>query len=173
MRYKLGELEPETEGQDYFIADNATVIGKIKLCKDASVWFGAVLRGDTELITIGQGSNVQDCSVLHTDLGFPLIIGKDVTIGHKVMLHGCEIGDGSLVGINSVVLNGAKIGKNCLIGANSLVTEGTEIPDGSLVMGAPAKLKKQLSDEQKQGLIFSAKHYVENYKRFKKELMKI
>ena len=134
MLYKLGKDQPIIEGE-YYVANNATVLGKVKLCKDSSVWFGAILRGDTELITIGERSNVQDGSVLHTDLGFPLDIGKDVTIGHKVMLHGCTIGDGSLIGINSVVLNGAKIGEGCLIGANTLITEGTEIPDGSLVMG--------------------------------------
>ena len=113
MLYRLGEHEPITDGE-FYVADSA-VLGKVRLCENASVWFGAVLRGDTELITIGEGSNVQDCSVLHTDLGFPLDIGKDVTIGHKVMLHGCTIGDGSLIGINSVVLNGAKIGKGCLM----------------------------------------------------------
>ena len=117
MLYKLGEFQPTTEGE-FYVAENATVLGKVKLCKESSVWFGAILRGDTELITIGERSNVQDGSVLHTDMGFPLVIGKDVTIGHKVMLHGCTIGDGSLIGINSVVLNGAKIGKGCLIGAN-------------------------------------------------------
>ena len=169
MLYRLGEHEPITDGE-FYVADSATVLGKVRLCKDASVWFGAVLRGDTELITIGEGSNVQDCSVLHTDLGFPLDIGKDVTIGHKVMLHGCTIGDGSLIGINSVVLNGAKIGKGCLIGANALVTEGMEIPDGSLVLGSPGKIKGELNEDQKQGLILSAKHYVQNSKRFKEEL---
>ena len=172
MLYKLGEDQPITE-EDYYVAENATVLGKVKLCKDSSVWFGAILRGDTELITIGERSNVQDGSVLHTDIGFPLNIGKDVTVGHKVMLHGCTIGDGSLIGINSVVLNGAKIGKGCLIGANTLVTEGTEIPDGSLVMGSPGRVKGELNEDQKNGLIFSAHHYVENSKRFKNELEKL
>ena len=172
MLYKLGEDQPITE-EDYYVAENATVLGKVKLCKDSSVWFGAILRGDTELITIGERSNVQDGSVLHTDIGFPLNIGKDVTVGHKVMLHGCTIGDGSLIGINSVILNGAKIGKGCLIGANTLVTEGTEIPDGSLVMGSPGKVKGELNEDQKNGLIFSAHHYVENSKRFKNELEKL
>ena len=170
MLYKLDEHEPILDG-NYYVADSAIVIGKVRLCKDASVWFGAVLRGDTELITIGEGSNVQECSVLHTDLGFPLNIGKDVTIGHKVMLHGCTIGDGSLIGINSVVLNGAKIGKGCLIGANALITEGMEIPDNSLVMGSPAQVKKELDPSMKDILIGSATHYVENYIRFKKDLM--
>jgi carbonic anhydrase/acetyltransferase-like protein (isoleucine patch superfamily) len=172
MLYKLDEHEPILDG-DYYVADSAIVLGKVRLCKDASVWFGAVLRGDTELITIGEGSNVQECSVLHTDLGFPLNIGKDVTIGHKVMLHGCTIGDGSLIGINSVVLNGAKIGKGCLIGANALITEGMEVPDGSLVLGSPGRIKGELSEDQQQGLILSAKHYVENGKRFKEGLTKI
>ena len=172
MLYKLGEFEPTTEGE-FYVAENATVLGKVKLCKESSVWFGAILRGDTELITIGERSNVQDGSVLHTDIGFPLLIGKDVTIGHKVMLHGCTVGDGSLIGINSVVLNGAKIGKGCLIGANALITEGREIPDGSLVMGSPGKVRGELSEDQKKGLIMSAHHYVENSKRFKAELEKL
>ena len=172
MLYKLGKDKPIVDG-DFYVAENATVLGKVKLCKDSSVWFGATLRGDTELITIGERSNVQDGSVLHTDIGFPLDIGKDVTIGHKVMLHGCTIGDGSLVGINAVVLNGAKIGKGCLIGANALVTEGMEIPDGSLVMGSPGKIKGELNEDQKMGLIMSAHHYVENSKRFINELEKL
>ena len=152
MIYKLDDVEPTMDG-DYYISESASVLGKVRLCDDASVWFGAVLRGDTELITIGKRSNVQDLSVLHTDLGFPLEIGEDVTIGHKVMLHGCTIGDGSLVGINSVILNGAKIGKGCLIGANSLITEGTEIPDGSLVMGSPGKIRGELNEDQKKDLL--------------------
>ena len=172
MLYKLGKDKPIVDG-DFYVAENATVLGKVKLCKDSSVWFGATLRGDTELITIGERSNVQDGSVLHTDVGFPLDIGKDVTIGHKVMLHGCTIGDGSLIGINAVVLNGAKIGKGCLIGANALVTEGMEIPDGSLVMGSPGKIKGELNEDQKMGLIMSAHHYVENSKRFINELEKL
>ena len=173
MIYKLGDSFLETEGENFYVAETATVLGKVKLCKDASVWFGAVLRGDTELITVGERSNVQDCAVLHTDHGFPLNIGKDVTIGHHVMLHGCSIGDGSLVGINAVVLNGAKIGSGCLIGANALITEGMEVPDGSVVMGSPGKIKTTLDENKRQGLILSAHHYVENYKRFKKERIKI
>ena len=145
-----------------FEADNAVVnqldgsliaTGNVLLKQDASVWFNAVVRGDNDLITIGEGSNVQDGSVLHTDPGFPLTIGAHVTIGHKVMLHGCDIGEGSLIGINAVVLNGAKIGKNCLIGANTLITEGKEIPDCSLVMGSPAKIIRTLSEEQQARLI--------------------
>ena len=149
------------------------MVGNVLLKQDASVWFNAVVRGDNDLITIGEGSNVQDGSVLHTDPGFPLTIGAHVTIGHKVMLHGCEIGEGSLIGINAVVLNGAKIGKNCLIGANALITEGKEIPDGSLVMGSPGKVKGELNEDQQQGLILSAKHYVQNSKRFKSELQSL
>ena len=133
MLYQLDDLQVRASG-DYWVADNATVLGSVLLCQDSSVWFNAVLRGDTELITVGEGSNVQDGSVLHTDLGYPINIGPHVTIGHKVMLHGCDIGEGSLIGINSVVLNGAKIGTNCIIGANALITEGKEIPDNSMVM---------------------------------------
>ena len=147
------------------------MIGSVVMHQNASIWFGAVLRGDNDVITIGENSNVQDLSVLHVDPGFPLTIGKNVTVGHKVMLHGCEIGDNSLVGINSVILNGAKIGKNCLIGANSLISENKVIPDGSLVMGSPGKVVKQLSEDQMKGLEMSALHYVENFKRYKRDLV--
>ncbi|MCB1671022.1 MAG: gamma carbonic anhydrase family protein [Gammaproteobacteria bacterium] len=170
MIYSLGDLQVEITGDDFFVADNATVIGNVRLENNVSVWFNAVIRGDSELISIGENSNIQDGSVLHTDPGVPLTIGKNVTVGHKVMLHGCSIGDNSLIGINSVILNGARIGKNCLIGANSLVTENKEIPDGSLVMGSPAKVVKSLSPEQQAALMQSATHYVENFKRFKKTL---
>jgi len=142
----------------------------VRLENNASIWFNAVLRGDCDLITVGENSNIQDGSVLHTDHGFPLIIGKNVTVGHKVMLHGCTIGDNSLIGINAVILNGAKIGKNCLIGANSLITENKEIPDGSLVMGSPARVVKPLTPQQQSQLAESASHYVENFKRYKREL---
>jgi len=169
MIFELDGRRVRAEG-DYFVADNAVVIGHVLLRANASVWFNAVIRGDNELITIGENSNVQDGAVLHTDPGSPIVIGKDVTIGHKVMLHGCTIGDGTLVGINSVVLNGARIGRGCLIGANALITEGKEIPDGSLVMGAPGKVVRQLAPEQMAGLIGSARHYVENFKRFKRTL---
>ena len=169
MIYALADRRVRAEG-DYFVADSAVVIGHVLLRANASVWFNAVIRGDNELITIGENSNVQDGSVLHTDPGSPIVIGKDVTIGHKVMLHGCTIGDGSLVGINSVVLNGARIGRGCLIGANALVTEGKEIPDGSVVMGSPGKIVRQLTPAQAAGLIASARHYVENFKRFKRDL---
>jgi len=167
--YKLGKREVQTEG-DYFVAPSADVMGAVLLKNNASVWFNAVLRGDTELITVGENSNVQDGSVLHTDAGFPLLLGSNVTVGHKAMLHGCTIGDNSLIGIGSTVLNGARIGRNCIIGAHALVTEGKEIPDNSMVLGAPGKVVKTLTADQVQGLIWSARHYVENAKRFKSEL---
>ncbi|MFT6435844.1 MAG: carbonic anhydrase/acetyltransferase-like protein (isoleucine patch superfamily) [Candidatus Azotimanducaceae bacterium] len=173
MIYELGERKLEILGDDYFIADNATVIGSVVMHQNASIWFGAVLRGDNDVITIGENSNIQDLSVLHIDPGFPLTIGKNVTIGHKVMLHGCDIGDNTLIGINSVILNGAKIGKNCLIGANSLISENKVIPDGSMVMGSPGKVVKQLSEQQMKGLEMSALHYVENFKRYKRELVAV
>jgi carbonic anhydrase/acetyltransferase-like protein (isoleucine patch superfamily) len=169
MIFELNGRRVRAEG-DHFVADSAMVMGHVLLRRDASVWFNAVVRGDNELITIGEGSNVQDGSVLHTDPGQPIVIGADVTIGHKVMLHGCTIGDGSLIGINAVILNGARIGRGCLIGANALITEGKEIPDGSLVMGAPGKVVRQLTPEQIAGLVGSARHYVENWKRFKRTL---
>lgn len=171
MIYNLADRKLEILGDNYFIADSASVIGSVVMHQNASIWFGAVLRGDNDVITIGENSNVQDLSVLHVDPGFPLTIGKNVTVGHKVMLHGCEIGDGTLVGINSVILNGAKIGKNCLIGANSLISENKVIPDGSLVMGSPGKVVKQLSEDQMKGLKMSALHYVENFKRYKRDLV--
>jgi len=157
----------ETDGDDFWIAPNATVIGNIKLLKDASVWFNAVLRGDVELITVGQGSNVQDGAIIHTDPGFPCTIGKNVTVGHLAMLHGCEIGDGSLIGIGSVILNGAKIGKNCIIGSKALVTEGMEIPDGAMVLGIPGKVKKILNEEEQSVVSLGAEHYIQNYKKYK------
>ena len=171
MIYNLADRKLEILRDNYFIADSASVIGSVVMHQNASIWFGAVLRGDNDVITIGENSNVQDLSVLHVDPGFPLTIGKNVTVGHKVMLHGCEIGDNSLVGINSVILNGAKIGKNCLIGANSLISENKVIPDGSLVMGSPGKVVKQLSEDQMKGLEMSALHYVENFKRYKRDLV--
>ena len=143
------------------------------LKKNASVWFGATIRGDNDPITIGENSNVQDGSVLHTDTGYPLTIGSNVTVGHMVMLHGCTIGDGSLIGIGSIVLNGAKIGKNCLIGANCLITEGKEIPDNSLVMGAPGKVVRELSEDQARTMSAGALHYVQNWKRYRAGLRPI
>jgi len=148
MIYQLGDDTVDIQAEDFFVADNATVLGLVRLENNVSIWFNAVIRGDNALISIGENSNIQDGAVLHTDPGMPLTIGKNVTVGHKVMLHGCTIGDYSLIGINSVILNGAKVGKNCLIGANSLITAGKEIPDGSLVMGSPAKIIMPLTLEQ-------------------------
>ncbi|MFF7706934.1 DapH/DapD/GlmU-related protein [Pseudomonas sp. NPDC007930] len=165
MKYRLGELRVSAHPTSW-VAPNATVIGNVRLQAGASVWFGAVLRGDNELIDIGENSNVQDGTVIHTDPGHPLTLGRGVTVGHNVMLHGCEVGDHSLIGINSVILNGAKIGKHCLIGANSLIPEGKVIPDGSLVMGSPGKVVRELTDEQKRGLEASAAHYVANARRY-------
>ena len=170
MIYKLGEHEVEITGEDFYVAETASVIGKVRLANDTSVWFGAVLRGDNESITVGENTNIQECAVIHTDPGFPCILGSNVTIGHQAMLHGCQVGDNSLIGINAVVLNGAKIGKNCLIGANALVTENQEIPDGSLVIGSPAKPIKQLTTAQIQKLKESAEHYVTRFKKFKRDL---
>lgn len=151
---------------NFWVAPNAVVIGKVKLEEDASIWFGAVLRGDNELITVGARSNVQDGSVLHTDPGFPLTIGEDCTIGHMVMLHGCTIGRGSLVGIGSIVMNGAKIGDECVIGAGALVPEGKDIPARSMVLGSPGKVVRQLTDEDVQRFGGAARRYVANWKRF-------
>lgn len=170
MIYSLGDREIEIRGEDYWVADSADVIGSVVLENNASVWFNAVLRGDCDRIVIGENSNIQDGSVLHTDAGVELIVGRNVTVGHKVMLHGCTIGDNTLIGINSVILNGAKIGNHCLIGANTLIPEGKVIPDGSLVMGSPGKVIRELSAEQKQILEGSAFHYVDNFKKFKKNL---
>lgn len=171
MIYCLGEHTPEFRGEDFFVADNATVIGSVILENNVSIWFNAVLRGDNEIITIGENSNVQDGVVMHTDIdGFGVTIGKGVTVGHQAMLHGCEIGDNSLVGINAVILDGVKIGKNCLIGANSLITAGKEIPDGSLVMGSPGKVVRPLTPEEVSELEHSALLYVDNFKRYKASL---
>lgn len=170
MIFSLDDLQVNRIGDDQFIAHNATVIGAVTLREQVSIWFNVVIRGDAEKISIGARSNIQDASVLHADPGFPLEIGEDVTVGHKAMLHGCSIGDGSLIGINAVVLNGAKIGKGCLIGANALVTEGTEIPDGSMVLGSPAKIKRALSDDEQAALRLSAAHYVANGQRFRAQL---
>lgn len=169
MKYRLGQSRVEAH-PDSWVAPNATLVGKVKLEPGASVWFNAVLRGDNELIHIGENSNVQDGTVMHTDMGFPLTVGKGVTIGHNAMLHGCTVGDYSLVGINAVVLNGAKIGKYCIIGANSLIGEGKEIPDGSLVMGSPGKVVRELNQQQKNMLEAGAAHYVHNAQRYAREL---
>lgn len=156
-----------------WVADSAQVMGDVYLGHQASIWFGAVLRGDNERIHIGDYSNVQENSVIHTDAGIEVKVGNYVTIGHLAMLHGCEIGDNSLIGIGAVVLNNAKIGKNCLIGAKALVTEGQQIPDNSLVMGAPAKVVKTLTDEQAAMLKLSAMHYAERCQKFKTGLTEI
>ena len=169
MKYRLGSSSVDAHPESW-VAPNATLVGKVKLEPGASVWFNAVLRGDNEMIHIGENSNVQDGTVMHTDMGFPLNIGKGVTIGHNAMLHGCTVGDYSLIGINAVILNGAKIGKHCIIGANSLIGEGKEIPDGSLVMGSPGKVVRDLTDEQKKLLEASAAHYVKNGQRYAREL---
>jgi len=170
--YELDGVTPELTGSAW-VADSAQVIGRVALAQDVSIWFGTVVRGDTETIRIGRGSNIQDACVLHADMGKPLTVGEDVTVGHQVMLHGCTIGDGSLIGIGAVVLNGARIGKNCIVGAGSLVTEGKEFADGSMIMGSPAKVVRELSAEQKQGLVNSAQMYVLNARRFKSGLRKI
>ena len=169
MIYKLGEQEPKYNGSN-FIAPNAVVIGNVELKKNASVWFDVVIRGDNDPINVGENSNIQDGSVLHTDLGAPLSIGSNVTVGHKVMLHGCTIRDNSLIGINSTILNHAVIGKNSMVGANSLITEGKEFPENSLIMGSPAKVVRKLSDKEVMMIKLSAEHYVENAKRFMKDL---
>jgi carbonic anhydrase/acetyltransferase-like protein (isoleucine patch superfamily) len=172
--YNLGDVGPQLPNEDeYWIAPNAAVMGNVILKKNASVWWGATIRGDNDPITIGENSNVQDGSVLHTDTGSPLTIGANVTVGHLVMLHGCTIGDNSLVGIGSIILNGAKIGKNCLIGANVLITEGKEIPDNSLVMGAPGKVVREVSEGQARMLAGGALHYVQNWKRYRAGLKQI
>ena len=170
--YELDGVRPSMEGE-HWIADSASVMGNVILKHNASVWFNATLRGDNDPITIGENTNIQDGSVLHTDVGAPLTIGKNCTIGHMVMLHGCSIGENTLIGIGSIILNGAKIGKNCLIGANSLITEGKEIPDGSMVMGAPGKVVRELGEQQIQMITGSAHHYVENWKRYARGLKKI
>ncbi len=172
MIYSLGDREVQIIGEDYFIADNATVIGSVVIHNNVSIWFNAVIRGDNDVITIGEGTNIQDGTVIHTDGGIPLNIGRGVTVGHQAMLHGCTIGDNSLIGINSVILNNAEIGKNCIIGANSIVPQGREIPDNSLALGSPARVIKTLTDDMVEELKHSAEHYIENFKRFKKELKK-
>ncbi len=170
--YELDGVAPRVAGSAW-VADSAQVMGNVVLEGDSSVWFGAVLRGDTETITLGQGSNIQDGSVLHADVGFPLTVGANVTVGHQVMLHGCTIGDESLIGIGATVLNGARIGRNCLVGAGALVTEGKTFPDGSMILGSPARVVKSLTPEQIEGLRMSARHYIDNAARYRKGLKKI
>lgn len=170
MKYAFQENHPETHESSY-IAPGSAVIGRVKLGQRVSVWFNAVMRGDNDDIVIGDGSNVQDGCVLHVDEGYPIHVGINCTIGHKVMLHGCSIGDGSLIGMNAVVLNGAKIGKGCLVGANALVTEGMEVPDGSLVLGSPAKVVKPLGEKAVKMLAAGAKHYQDKIPMYKKGLV--
>ena len=167
--YALGDERPRL-ADECWVAPDASLIGKVVLEKDASVWFGAVLRGDNEAITVGEGSNVQELSCLHTDMGFPLTIGAFCTIGHKAMLHGCTIGEGSLVGMAATVLNGAVIGRNCLIGAGALVPEGKTIPDNSLVLGAPGKVVRQIDADAAARMKLGTLHYIENWKRFARDL---
>jgi carbonic anhydrase/acetyltransferase-like protein (isoleucine patch superfamily) len=165
--FALNGISPDLpDAGSFWIAASASVIGRVRLEKNASVWFAAVLRGDNELIHVGEGSNVQDACVLHTDLGSPLTMGKNCTIGHRAMLHGCTIGDTSLVGIGATILNNAVIGRNCLIGAHALVTEGKVIPDNSLVMGAPGRVVRTLNGEEIAGLTRSAESYVRNWQRY-------
>ncbi len=166
MIYDLEKNVPEISA-DSWVAPNAIIIGKVKLEKNSSIWFNAVLRGDIEKIVIGENSNIQDGSVLHTDPGCPLTVGKGVTVGHMVMLHGCEISDDTLIGIGSTILNKAKIGKNCIIGANTLVTENKVIPDNSLVLGSPGKVIRKVTDDEIKIICENAKHYVKNSKRYK------
>ncbi len=167
MIIDLGDKKLKTADDNFWIAPNASVIGEVNLERDASIWFNAILRADNEPITIGEGSNVQDGAIIHTDPGFACNIGKKVTVGHMAMLHGCSIGDGSLIGIGSVVLNGAKIGRNCIIGSKALVTEGMEVPDGSMVLGIPGKIKKTLTEEEQSVVPLGAEHYIDNYKKYK------
>jgi carbonic anhydrase/acetyltransferase-like protein (isoleucine patch superfamily) len=162
-----------TLAESAWVADSAEVIGDVTLGEEVGIWFGVVVRGDTAAIQIGARTNIQDLSVLHADVGMPLTIGAGVTVGHKAMLHGCTIGDDSLIGIGAVVLNGAKIGKGCLVGAGALVTEGKEFPDGSMIIGSPAKVVRMLTPEQLQGLRQSADHYVANAQLFRATLHKI
>lgn len=168
--YALDDQTPEL-GQGAWVAPSATVAGKVRLGTGASVWFGAVLRGDAEWLSLGAGTNFQDGAVGHADPGFPLVVGENVTVGHKAILHGCTVGDGSLIGMGAIVLNGARIGRGCLIGAGALVPEGREIPDGMLVLGAPAKPVRELTADQRAGLLASAAHYRANAARFRAGLV--
>lgn len=172
MLYKLGDKSPEI-ADNCFVAPSADLIGSVIMYENASVWFNCVVRADNAPITIGKNSNVQDGSILHVDEGFPIDIAANVTVGHKVMLHGCTIGEGTLIGMNAVVLNGAKVGKKCIVGANTLVTEGMQIPDGSMVLGSPAKIVKQLDQTTQDMLIMGATHYTQNSTLYLAELEEI
>ena len=164
--YEVGSKRPEVD-PSAFVADSAQIMGDVRICAQASLWFGVIARGDTDRIHVGQRSNIQDGTVLHADEGIPLFIGENVSVGHKVMLHGCTIGDGSLIGIGAVVLNNARIGRNCLVGAGALVTEGKEFADGSMILGSPARAVKTLSEEQIAGLHHIAQHYVDNARTYR------
>ena len=170
--YQLGEDRPRI-APGAWVADSAQVIGRVSLAQGASVWYGAVLRGDNEWITVGERSNVQDGSVLHTDMGFPLTLGQDVTVGHQVMLHGCTVGEGTLIGIQAVVLNGARIGRHCMVGAGAVVTQGKDFPDYSLILGSPARLVRELTPEQLAGMRSAAQQYVDNARRHGRDLKRI
>lgn len=170
--YQLGDDVPRI-APTAWVAESAQVIGRVALGEGASVWYGAVIRGDNEWITLGARSNVQECSVLHTDMGFPLTLGDDVTVGHQVTLHGCTVGDGSLIGIQAVVLNGAKIGRGCLVGAGAVVTEGKSFPDHSLILGAPAKVVREVTPEQVARLRMTALHYVEKARLHRTQLKRL
>ena len=167
MIYDLEKNVPEVHS-DAWVAPNAIIVGKVKLEKNSSIWFNAVLRGDIEPIIIGENSNIQDGSVLHTDPGYPLTVGKGVTVGHMVMLHGCQISDDTLIGIGSIILNNAKIGKNCIVGANTLITENKIIPDNSLVVGSPGRILRKVTDEEIKAILENGKHYVDISKKYKK-----
>ncbi|MCF8163248.1 MAG: gamma carbonic anhydrase family protein [Sulfuritalea sp.] len=170
--FKIGTHTPDVDASAY-VTDSASVIGNVHLAANTSIWFGAALRGDNELISIGEGSNVQECAVLHTDIGYPLVVGKNVTIGHQTMLHGCTVGDGSLIGIQAIVLDGAVIGKNCLVAAGALVTSGKEFPDNSLIMGSPAKAVRELTQEQINDIQRGVTTYIERAAYFKQQLKRI
>ena len=170
MIQTLGDRSPELLGSGHFVAENATIIGSVRLKDQASVWFNSVLRGDNDWLEVGERSNIQDGSILHTDPGLPLIVGDNVTVGHRVMLHGCRIGNNSLIGIGSSLLNGSVIGSNCIVGAHSLVTENKEFPDGSLILGSPARVARELSEEEIAHIGWSADIYVQNARRFNEQL---
>lgn len=170
--YQLGDHAPDIDPSAY-VAESANIIGKVKIEANASIWFDVTIRGDNELITVGENSNIQEGTILHTDPGLPLTIGRNVTVGHQAMLHGCTVGEGSLIGIQAVVLNGAKIGRNCLVGAGALVTEGKEFPDNSLILGSPAKVVRTLTEEDLVRLQRNADNYVERGQLFKQQLKRI
>lgn len=172
--YALGELTPKTpEAGRYWLAPDATLIGQVVIGEDVGIWFGAVLRGDNEPVVIGARTNIQEATIIHTDAGFPVVVGEGCTIGHRAIVHGCTIGDNTLIGMGATILNGARIGSNCLVGANALVTEGKDFPDGSLIVGAPAKAIRLLDDAAIDGLRRSASGYVANWQRYARELKRL